>query len=139
MKKLVVDSSVIIKWLNQQDEERTSQADKILEDAEKNKVILFTPELAKYEIGNALLIHKEVSVSDASVLFTTLFSFPIHFVSQSKKLANETYAVAQKEKITYYDASFIAVAKQENAILITDNLKHQGKSTEIKVISLADY
>lgn len=41
--------------------------------------------------------------------------------------------------ITYYDASFIALAKLENAQLVTDNPKHQGKTTEVKVIALQDY
>jgi len=47
--------------------------------------------------------------------------------------------MAKEEKITYYDASFIALAQQENAIFITDNTKHQGKTSEVKVIPLSKY
>jgi predicted nucleic acid-binding protein len=139
MQKVVVDSSVIVKWLNQQDEERIIQADKILMKAQNSELIIFTSELAKYEIGNALLIHKELSPEDASGVFENFFNLPIQCISHSPALAKETYVIARKEKITFYDASFIALAKQENAVLITDNPKHQGKTKKIPVVSLADY
>ena len=139
MQKLVVDSSVIVKWLNQQDEKLISQADKILSDAQDQNVMLLAPELAKYEIGNAMLLHKNISVSEAEIIFKDLFLFPIQFIDQSEDLANETYKIAKDSKITYYDASFMALAKQEKAILVTDNPKHQGKAIDIKVIPLVEY
>lgn len=139
MQKLVIDSSVIVKWLNQQDEERLAQADKIMKDVEKNRVQLFAPELAKYEIGNALLLRKKLSKNDAKITIGTLFTFPIQFIPQSEELACETYRIAQDANITYYDASFIALAIQEDSELVTDNPKHQGKKAKIKVIPLEDY
>ncbi len=139
MKKLVIDSSVIVKWLNQQNEERLAQADKILNDERKGEVVLFVPELAKYEIGNALLIRKQLSLTDADTTFNVLFALPLHFVYQSEELAHETYTIAQEVSITYYDASFIALAKQERAELVTDNPKHQAKTQVVKVILLGNY
>ena len=41
--------------------------------------------------------------------------------------------------MTYYDASFIALAKQEDAILVTDNPKHQTKISGVKVVPLGEY
>jgi predicted nucleic acid-binding protein len=41
--------------------------------------------------------------------------------------------------MTYYDASFVALARIENAVLVTDNPKHQAKQLAVKVISLKDY
>ena len=37
------------------------------------------------------------------------------------------------------DASFMSLAKQYNAILVTENSKHQGKSKDIRVKSLQEY
>ncbi len=139
MQKIVVDSSVIVKWLNQQDEELLEQADRLLKDVQNTHVILLAPELAKFEIGNALLQHKSLSVDGAKVTFAQLFLFPVQFISLSKDLATSTYQIAKMLKITYYDASFIALAKQEDAILVTDNVKHQGKFSEIEVTPLKDY
>ncbi len=41
--------------------------------------------------------------------------------------------------ITYYDASFLSLAKQYNATLITQNIKHQGKTKHITVKSLSSH
>lgn len=139
MKKLVIDSSVIVKWLHQEDELYLDQADRIIKDAQSGKITLLAPELAKYEVGNALLLSKKVILEDVKISLTSLFSLPIQFTTQVEENAYETYKIAQQAGITYYDASFAALAKQENATLITDNPKHQAKEFDIKVITLKDY
>jgi len=138
MKNTVVDSSVIVKWLNQIDEKFLKQADELLKDAQAKSVSLLAPELSKYEIGNALL-KKQLKISLANEALGTVSKLPIRFIPESESLAKETYRIAREAEITYYDASFIALAKQENASLVTDNSKHQGKTKEIKVITLKDY
>jgi predicted nucleic acid-binding protein len=137
--KVVVDSSVAVKWLNDADEKDIEQANKLLVDALNENIILFMPELAKYEIGNVLLLKKKLSVEEIEIPIQTFYSFPIQFISESEELAKDTYNVAFKLGITYYDASFISLAKLNNAILITENIKHQGKSVDIEVKSLKDY
>lgn len=137
--KLVVDSSVIIKWLNRTNEDLLDQSDKIMEDAQKGKIVLLVPELAKYEVGNTFLFSKKLSLPDAKTSFASLYLLPIKFVSESESLAIETYHIAHSADVTYYDASFAALAKQENAILVTDNPKHQAKIKEVQAIPLKDY
>lgn len=141
VKKLVLDSSIIVKWLNSQDEKNLEKSDKILADALKNEIELLAPELAKYEVGNVLLCRKKLSSSDIEIPLHTLFVSPIQFIPESEELAKETYNIATSLGITYYDASFISLAKRLDATLVTDNIKHQGKAKDpkIKVISLKDY
>lgn len=138
MKKIVVDSSVIVKWLNSQNEDHLEQAKNMLQDAQDGITIFFAPELSRYEIGNALL-KKKLILSQALDSLATAYSLSIQFVSETPQLAFETYKIASEAKITYYDAAFLALAKHEEAILVTDNPKHQGKSPLIKVVALKDY
>lgn len=138
MKSIVVDSSVTVKWINQIDEERVDQADKLLLDAQAGTISLLAPELSKYEIGNALL-KKKLDLPQAYESLETVYQLPINFISETEDLARQTFKIAQQENITYYDASFMALAKQENAILVTDNPKHQGKTKEIEVRPLQEY
>lgn len=138
MKKIVVDSSVMVKWLNSQNEDHLEQANKVLQDAEDGIIMFLAPELSRYEIGNALL-KKKMDLSKALDTLVTAYNIPVQFVPETPQLALATYKIADEEKITYYDAAFLALAKQEEATLVTDNLKHQGKSSAIKVISLKDY
>ncbi len=138
MKQIVADSSVIVKWINQIDEKLLEQADKLLTDAQSDSITLLAPELSKYEIGNALL-KKKLDLPLAYESLVTVYLLPITFIPESEELAKETYRIAQRAGITYYDASFIALAKQESASLVTDNPKHQSKTTEVKIKPLSDY
>lgn len=135
----VVDSSVIVKWLNTQDEESVENADKILQDATDGKIKLISPELAKYEIGNVLLLKKKLPVAKIEFVMHALHNFPLAFISETEKLASSTYLIASDLGITYYDGSFLSLARHFKAVLVTENVKHLGKSHEVKVIPLSKY
>ncbi len=138
-KPLVIDSSVAVKWLNKQNESFIDQADKILKDVQKEKTYLIMPELAKYEIGNALL-YKSMPLQNTLGSLATFYDIPIQFVAQDKEQAQVAIQIAHKQQLTFYDASFMALAKEQKATLITDNPKHQKKRIAgLKVISLKDY
>lgn len=137
--KIIVDTSVIVKWLNKSNEKNIDKADKIMESALKGEVELFAPELAKYEYGNVLLKGKQLTPNEAVISLGTAYSLPINFVGESEEIAQETYKLAFSLGITYYDASFLSLAKKYDATLITENIKHQGKHKDIKVKSLQEY
>lgn len=136
---VVVDTSVIVKWLNQDNEDYIEQADKILKDAEHDKIAIIAPELAKYEVGNVLLYGKKLDSKQAQIILTQFYKLPIAFVEDSKLLSEETYEIALTAEVTYYDASFMALARQYNSTLVTDNLKHQGRLDSVKTKAIKDY
>ncbi len=142
--KIVVDSSVIVKWINNQNEDHLSQANKLLQDAQSQAVVLYTPVLAHYEIGNALL-KKGLDLQLAYNSLETAYMLPIEFIDEDENLAKETYTITRAardsglKQITYYDSSFVALAKQKEATLVTDNPKHQKLIKGAKVIALGDY
>lgn len=137
--KLVVDSSVIVKWLSSQDEDHLEQVDRLLKDVQNGKIELYTCELVKYEVANALLKGKGLDLSQAEAVLATFYNLPLTYLSETKERAKLSYALGQKLKITYYDAVFISLAKELKASLITDNPKHQAKPSSIIVIQLKDY
>ncbi|KKS13694.1 hypothetical protein A2617_04315 [Candidatus Daviesbacteria bacterium RIFOXYD1_FULL_41_10] len=139
MKTLVVDTSVFIKWLNKNNEQGLDSADKILQDVKNGQVELIVPELIKYEIGNVLLKGKQLTPNQAYTSLGTAYSLPVTFVSESEQQAKETYSLAHNLGVSYYDASFMSLAKQCNATLVTDNIKDQGRGSNIKVVTLKDY
>jgi len=140
MTTLVIDSSVIIKWLNQDSELFIEQADLLLKHAVQNKVELLAPELAKYEVGNVLLKGKKLSNKQFTQILETMSELPIRYIGEDQQLAQKSFEIATKFMMTYYDAVFVALSDVFGAKLVTDNLKHQGKaSSVIEVISLKDY
>ena len=136
--KIVIDTSVAVKWLNAQEEKLVEQADKILKDFERGKCEIFMPELARYEIGNALL-HKKMTAPEFKLSLASFYAIPIKFVPEDLEMAKETAEIAVKTGMTYYDACFVTLAKKLGAKLVTDNPRHQGKFAEVKVLALKDY
>ncbi len=139
VKKAAVDSSVIVKWLNQENETNVEKADDLLESAYKGKMTLLVPELAKYEVGKALLMGKKLTSEQGVEALDLFYSLPLRFVSETNEMAKDTFQISIQAGITYCDASFVALAKQEEAVLVTDNPKHQAKIDGVKVVALADY
>lgn len=137
-KRLVVDSSVMVKWLSVAGEQDVEQADQLLLDAQRGDVELFAPELSKYEVGNAIL-YKGMELPQAKASLSTLFVIPINFVMQSEKISTLSVEVAAKSGITYYDASFIALAEELGGELVSANPKHMRRFSGVKVVPLKEY
>lgn len=139
MSSYVVDTSIVVKWLNTERENDIELANRLLEDALNGKIELVAPELVKYEVANVLLFSKKLSPNEADIVLAQFYTLPIHFAPDFEELSVDSFDLAHSLGITYYDAAFLAVAKYYDAILITENIKHQGKATDIEVISLKDY
>ncbi len=135
----VVDSSVIVKWLSQDKETHLEQADLLMSLALEGKTRLIAPELAKYEVGNVLLCGKKLKPKQAALALELLNILPITFIKEDLLTMNDSYNLAHKLNITYYDASFLSLAQQTKTTLITENSKHQGKDQQIPTIALADF
>ncbi|MEK7079381.1 MAG: type II toxin-antitoxin system VapC family toxin [Patescibacteria group bacterium] len=136
---LVIDSSVAIKLLYQLGEDNISQADLIIKNAQDKGTTLVMPELARYEVGNALL-YKNLELPILQRLIERFYVLPIRFIPEDLITAQLTAEIAYVNKITYYDASFISLAIMLKADLVTANPKHQKKKIKgLKVISLKDY
>ena len=137
--KVIIDSSVAVKWINSQNEDLLKQADKILKDLQDKKIEIIMPELAKYEIGNALL-NKGMNLIETQTVLEKFYEIPIIFVVEDNNLAKKTIGIAKSFNITYYDAAFLALTQKIGGVLITDNPKHQKKKIKnLKVKILKDY
>ena len=139
-KKVVVDSSVIFKWLSCEKEERVEKALELFADAQKGKCELYAPILSKYEIGNSVW-KRNLDTPRSKLLIETLFAIPINFMDLNEGMAKEAVELALTEKITFYDASFMILARNLGANLVTDNPKHQKLSpkAKAKIIPLENY
>ena len=96
---LIIDSSVALKWLHKTDEINLYQAHLIIKKAQEKGILLCMPELAKYEIGNAL-VYKNLELPILLRLIERFYVLPIQFVSEDIKLAQLTIEIAQRNKIT---------------------------------------
>ncbi|HBC44659.1 MAG: hypothetical protein UX08_C0022G0005 [Candidatus Collierbacteria bacterium GW2011_GWB1_45_35] len=139
MTNLVIDTSILVKWLNKVGEEDLGLADDLLSRCMSREFEILVPELAKYECGNALLKGKKLDLVIGFKTLRLFYSLPIVFVTETEDLAVETFRIAKEWGMTYYDASFLALAQKYQAILVTQNVKHQKRPNEIEVLSVKEF
>jgi predicted nucleic acid-binding protein len=131
----VVDASVAIKWFV--DEEKSEIARNLLRNAELETIRLFTPDILLYEIGNALGKGKHFGRQDIVDALDVLLDSSVEVRNLDRSLIAQSASFMERYGLTFYDASYAALAHTLSIPLISENLKDQGKVKEIEVKSLA--
>lgn len=134
-----IDTSVVVKWLNQEGEADTQQALSLLDKTKKGEFILFSSDLLPIEVVNALIWSKKLRGQPLKEAVKDLFSFPVQLVTTDETLALEAAQIAQEHKITVYDAIYLAIAYRKKTPLITANPRHQGRFKKIPVFTISDW
>lgn len=129
-KRVIIDNSVLIKFFVQ--EEGRQLAIELLKMAAKRELSLFAPPLLKFELLNVLsnIIKNSKEVHKAYLKFKKLNISLIEPSEESTKQAIEDSC--NDKDITYYDASYSALADDLEATFITADrkyyelMKHRG-------------
>ncbi len=107
----------------------------------------YTPSLAYYEIGNAIwkdiVLKKGKEEIDAANIMNLLSNIISHMWIYEIRTAEDlssTLKLAIELKITFYDASYIYLAKKFNAFLVSEDreLRNKARSVAVKAFSILD-
>jgi predicted nucleic acid-binding protein len=113
----VPDASVILKWvLDSATEPGHAAAQRLLARWQEGDLSLFAPQLWVYEVGNVLCLKRP---QDAAEALDALRSLGLIEVAFDRGLIQATVTLAKSYGITFYDASYLAVAQEKNAVLVT--------------------
>jgi len=125
MKQYVVDASVILKWvLGDEREEDQERAFKLLQEWVHGQAEVSAPHLWQYEVGNFL--GREVP-EEAEIKMELLLNLHIRNVELNDSIYEKCFAWMRDYKITFYDASYLAVAHEIGADLVTADAKFAAK------------
>lgn len=114
---VVLDASVILKWvLDAETEPGHAAAKRLLERWEQGELSLLVPQLWLFEVGNILCLKRP---ADASAALAALWNLGLREVPFSQGLIQRTINLAQSHGLTFYDASYLAVAEEEKVTLVT--------------------
>ena len=87
----------------------------------------WTLNLAIYELGNAVWkqvkVHKKITVEEANLILDSLTEVFRRLRKPTAEKPLKTLEIAVKEGLTYYDASYISAAVENNLTLVTDDEK----------------
>lgn len=136
-KKVVLDTSVIVKWLSPKDENNVYKALLIYESLKHEQTEIIVCEFLYYEIANILFWGKKMNFKDYSSTIKTLLSLPLTTIKLTQKLIELTYNSFGKYKLSFYDALPAIIARTERCPFISADEKHHKNLPH--VIFLKDY
>jgi len=111
-KRVVIDSSVALKW-RLRDEEATQQADALLDDFLAGDLYLFTPTLFDYEVANALKVAMSkgrLSRDEAALALEYYGQYGIERVD-FKPVRSLAFQLACQYQRSVYDSAYLALAQ----------------------------
>ncbi|MGH9399817.1 MAG: type II toxin-antitoxin system VapC family toxin [Thermoanaerobaculia bacterium] len=120
---IVLDTSVLIKWIKSRDEELIREARYLLERIEKKSLQVVVPALLLYEIGNILLLKTRLDPEGLAVALDQVRALPFTVVGPEAELLRRTARLGRELNLTFYDASFVALAEQLDCTFVTADQK----------------
>ena len=135
----ILDSSVIVKWFSSNEEEYVDQALIILEMYEISKINIYIPELTIYEVSNVLRYNKNFSQNEVKEIIKKLINLELNIINLNVHIIDEAIKYAYDDKITVYDAIFLALSRVLKIPLISANPKHHKITEGRNIILLKDF
>ncbi|MEW6245298.1 MAG: type II toxin-antitoxin system VapC family toxin [Nitrospirota bacterium] len=117
--KIVVDSSVLVKWVKTKDETLVREARALLAEVEKLSLDVHVPALLLYEIGNILLLKTSLDATALDDALEHLERLPFTVAPPAMPLLKRAASLGRKWGLTFYDASFVALAVELDCPFIT--------------------
>lgn len=119
MARIVLDSSVLIKWIKERDEELVAQARNLLREVERLDLSVNVPALLLYEIGNILLLKSRLSPRGLDEALDHLEALPLVVAPPAAPLLRRAARLGRDMGLTFHDASFLALAVELGCPFIT--------------------
>lgn len=117
--KIVVDSSVFIKWFKARDEELLKEARTLLRVVEARHIEVHVPALLLYEVGNILLLKTRLGPTGLDDAIDHLETLPFVVAPPATPLLKRAARLGRELGLTFYDASFLALAVELDCPYVT--------------------
>lgn len=119
MTRLLIDTSVVIKWFHSDRETEIAEARALRAAHMAGNVDALIIDLALYELGNILIRALKWSAADVADQFedlTTILGAPL---SMSPDWLRQAATLAESHRLTFYDASWAAAALELEIPLVS--------------------
>lgn len=141
MSRLVVDSSIVIKWFVP--EIGSDVADQVLDRYKIKSLTLLAPDLLHAELGNIVWKKCRLQTLEPDDGHTIIYAMKLIEleVTPSSQLLNDAYRLATDHQRTVYDSLYIALSLREGVPFLTadEKLVRAVSHTIPNVYSLNDW
>jgi len=117
--KIVVDTSVFIKWFKRRGEDLLREARSLLREIETRAVEVHVPALLLYEVGNILLFKTRLGPTALDDAIEQMEALPFVVAPPATPLLKQAARLGRELGLTFYDASFLALAVELDCSLVT--------------------
>ncbi|MBI4607613.1 MAG: type II toxin-antitoxin system VapC family toxin [Candidatus Rokubacteria bacterium] len=117
--KIVVDTSVFIKWFKTRDEGLLKEARSLLKEAETRSLEVHVPALLLYEVGNVFLLKTRLGRAALDDVIEHLQTLPFKVAPPATPLLKRAARLGRELALTFYDASFLALAVELDCPYVT--------------------
>lgn len=137
MQNIIVDSSVVIKWYFETNEEDLVQAQQILQLFETGSAQLVAPQVILLELANAAKFAKKKQQEECLAAISSFNELLDEFalLPSMDLIVDQIY----NHGLTSYDAVFTALANKMDVPLITADYMHHKKSISKNIIWLKEW
>lgn len=133
---LVMDSSVFIKWFSKDKEDDMDNALGVLESLTSKDITITCPEIAVYELANVLYYKPDLDCEKIKVALEQFLNLGIEFITLFKNLILEANIIRHNLDITFYDSSYLTVARLFGLRFITADKKLYNSCREFGNVEL---
>ncbi|MFA5792807.1 MAG: type II toxin-antitoxin system VapC family toxin [Candidatus Gracilibacteria bacterium] len=130
----ITDSSVAIKWLTKE-EPFATEALKILNDYATEKIKLIVPDIFWWELGNYFGRETDSKTAYAILMSLKKYRFATYMLDNEHTLT-ALRIMEDYSGVSFYDASYHALAIQNKATFITCDEKYYQKARKLGCIKL---
>lgn len=123
--RLVVDTSVAFKWFVAYGESGLSSSWELLRAHGDNKVALIAPSLIRIELANQL-VSSGIQADDALALLASFERTHVAIIDVTRERTQCALRCAHENRITVYDATFLALAMELECPLVTADRRAFG-------------
>jgi len=132
--KCVIDASVAAKIFIA--EEHSDKAMEIIEAHVRGYLLLSAPTLLLYELGNVFWKHPQIAAEKAYTFIKRFVDLQLNFVNiySDNDLLRNVCHISKSRDVTFYDATYVAIAERDETKLITADEEILNKAPEITLL-----
>ncbi|MBI4378958.1 MAG: type II toxin-antitoxin system VapC family toxin [Nitrospinae bacterium] len=139
MIKYILDTSVLIKWFSEYDEDDLDNAVNLRNKIFEGECSVIVPSLLFYEVANALRYNTRFTNKDVKDAVKSIIDMTFEVREVDKTILERAIEIAFKYNISVYDAYFLSLSQIENMPFITADYKFVDRVKGFKnIIKLSE-